>query len=101
VHRPLCRLSEHPYCFICTRRPGAPYLDYCRRVRGYNECLSRQPTTAEEFVAHAALIAEVEAARPEMDREYDHVRASAVIHVARHHDHVRASAVIHVARHHH
>ncbi len=43
------------------------------RVRGYNERLSRQPTNPEEFVEHAALIAQVEAARPDMDKEYDHV----------------------------
>jgi hypothetical protein len=43
-------------------------------VRGYNERLGRQPGSPEEFVAHAALIAEVEAARPDMDKEYDLVR---------------------------
>jgi hypothetical protein len=43
------------------------------RVHDYNERLGRQPSNPEEFVAHAALIAEVEAARPEMDKEYDHV----------------------------
>lgn len=44
-------------------------------MRGYDERLSRQPSSPEEFVAHAALIAEVEAARPAMDKEYDHVSA--------------------------
>jgi hypothetical protein len=46
---------------------------YGCRVRGHDERLSRQPSSPEEFVAHAALIAEVEAARPAMDKEYDHV----------------------------
>jgi hypothetical protein len=36
------------------------------------ERLSQQPST-DEFVAHAALIAEVEAQRPAMDAEYDAV----------------------------
>jgi hypothetical protein len=37
--------------------------------------LSQQPSTADEFVAHAALIAEVEAQRPAMDAEFDAVSA--------------------------
>lgn len=43
-------------------------------MRGYKERLSQQPGNPEEFVAHAALIAEVEGARPDMDKEYDLVR---------------------------
>lgn len=42
-------------------------------MRGYNERLGRQPSSPEEFVAHAALITEVEIARPDMDKDYDHV----------------------------
>jgi hypothetical protein len=55
--------------------PDAPVHMCNCRVRGYDERLSRQPSSPEEFVAHAGLIAEVEAARPAMDKEYDHVSA--------------------------
>ncbi|WIA37814.1 hypothetical protein OEZ86_014676 [Tetradesmus obliquus] len=51
------------------------YNTFISRVRSYRERLSQQPSTADEFVAHAALIAEVEAQRPAMDAEFDKVSA--------------------------
>jgi hypothetical protein len=44
------------------------------------EHLSQQPSTADEFVAHATLIAEVEAQRPAMDAEFDAVSPGLALH---------------------
>jgi len=46
------------------------FVQFLPEVRDYKDQLSRQPASAEEFVAHLQLIEEVEAQRPVLDKEF-------------------------------
>jgi hypothetical protein len=50
--------------------PPPATLPLLPQVRDYKEQLSRQPASAEEFVAHLHLIEEIEAQRPQLDKEF-------------------------------
>lgn len=53
------------------------YQKFIARVREMTSGLERPPETAEEFVTHLQLMAQVEKDRPGMDKEYDQVTLAA------------------------
>eukprot|EP00775_Hariotina_reticulata_P007079 gene7079-7292_t len=49
---------------------ASAHSQFINKVRDYKDQLCQQPTSAEEFVAHLHLIEEVEAQRPQLDKEF-------------------------------
>lgn len=64
---------------LLPRLAATAYNSFMNKVSDYREHLGQQPSSPEDFVAHLQLVAEVEAQRPAMDKQFDAVSDSAAV----------------------